>query len=50
MPFRYSVEPFDVGMDNVSAVSDAYTAPFPFRGRIEKITIDLHPEKLLAEH
>jgi len=44
-PVPYSVEPFDeksppcvsslrVGMDNVSAVSDAYEAPFRFRRRI----------------
>lgn len=41
VPFRYSVEPFDVGMDNVSAVSEEYTAPFPFKGRIEQVTIEL---------
>jgi arylsulfatase len=44
VPFRYSVEPFDVGMDNVSAVSDAYKSPFPFRGRIEHVTIEVRPE------
>lgn len=41
VPFRYSVEPFDVGMDNVSAVSDEYKPPFPFKGRIEHVTIEL---------
>ena len=43
VPFRYSVEPFDIGMDNVSAVSDAYKSPFPFKGRIEQVTIELNP-------
>jgi hypothetical protein len=32
VPVRYSVEPFDVGMDNVSAVSEEYTPPFRFEG------------------
>jgi arylsulfatase len=41
VPFRYSVEPFDVGMDNVSAVSEEYGSPFPFKGRIEQVTIEL---------
>jgi hypothetical protein len=41
VPFRYSVEPFDVGMDNVSAVSEKYKPPFPFKGRIEQVTIEL---------
>jgi hypothetical protein len=29
-------------------VSDAYKAPFPVRGRIEKVTIDLHPERSIG--
>ena len=41
VPFRYSVEPFDVGMDNVSPVSDEYKSPFPFKGRIERVTIEV---------
>ncbi len=41
VPFRYSVEPFDVGMDNVSAVSEEYKPPFPFKGRIEQVKIEL---------
>ncbi len=41
VPFRYSVEPFDVGMDNVSAVSEEYRSPFPFKGRIEQVKIEL---------
>ncbi len=46
VPFRYSVEPFDVGMDNVSAGSDAYKPPFPFKGRIEQVTIEVKPHLL----
>jgi arylsulfatase len=41
VPFRYGVEPFDVGMDTVSAVSDDYSPPFPFQGRINSVTIDV---------
>jgi arylsulfatase len=41
VPFRYSVEPFDVGMDNVSAVSEEYKPPFVFKGRIEQVTIEV---------
>ncbi len=41
VPFRYSVEPFDVGRDNVSAVSDEYKPPFAFQGRIEQVTIEV---------
>jgi arylsulfatase len=43
VPGRYSVEPFDVGMDNVSPVTDDYESPFPFTGRIEHVTIELSP-------
>jgi hypothetical protein len=41
VPIRYSVEPFDVGLDNVSAVSEEYQSPFPFKGRIEQVKIEL---------
>ena len=41
VPQRYSVEPFDIGMDNVSPVSDDYKSPFPFKGRIGQVTIEL---------
>ncbi|HSE94506.1 MAG TPA: sulfatase/phosphatase domain-containing protein, partial [Methylomirabilota bacterium] len=41
VPFRYSVEPFDVGMDNVSPVSDEYKSPFTFKGRIEQVVIEV---------
>jgi len=41
VPFRYGVEPFDIGMDTVSAVSEDYKAPFPFQGRIDQVTIEV---------
>jgi arylsulfatase A-like enzyme len=41
VPFRYGVEPFDVGMDTVSAVSEDYKAPFPFQGRINQVSIEV---------
>jgi arylsulfatase A-like enzyme len=40
VPFRYSVEPFDIGRDTVSAVSKDYQVPFAFNGRIEQVTIE----------
>jgi hypothetical protein len=41
VPFRYGVEPFDIGKDTVSAVSEEYTAPFPFQGRINQVTVEV---------
>jgi hypothetical protein len=41
VPFRYSVEPFDIGRDTVSAVSTDYKPPFAFPGKIEQVTIEL---------
>jgi hypothetical protein len=41
VPFRYSVEPFDIGRDTVSPVSQDYKAPFAFQGGIEQVTIEL---------
>jgi arylsulfatase len=41
VPMRYSVEPFDIGMDSVSAVTDEYAAPFAFQGHIEGVTIEV---------
>ncbi|MGE4173775.1 MAG: arylsulfatase, partial [Methylocystis sp.] len=40
VPFRYSVEPFDIGRDTVSAVSTDYKTPFPFQGQIEQLTVE----------
>ncbi len=41
VPVRYSVEPFDIGMDTVSAVSGDYAVPFAFQGQIAGVTIDV---------
>ncbi len=41
VPFRYSVEPFDIGRDTVSAVSKDYSVPFAFNGRIDHVTIEV---------
>ncbi len=41
VPFRYSVEPFDVGMDSLSAVSEEYKPPSPFKGRISQVKVEL---------
>lgn len=41
VPFRHSGEPFDINMDTVSAVSEDYTAPFPFQGRMDQVTIEV---------
>jgi arylsulfatase A-like enzyme len=41
VPFRFGVEPFDVGADNVSAVSRDYSAPYSFKGQLKSVTINL---------
>lgn len=41
VPARYSVEPFDIGADTVSAVTDDYAVPFAFKGRIEGVTVEI---------
>jgi arylsulfatase A-like enzyme len=41
VPFRYSVEPFDVGRDTVSPVTEDYQVPFAFQGRIEQVTVEV---------
>ena len=41
VPFRYSVEPFDIGRDTVSPVSKDYKVPFAFQGRIDQVTIEV---------
>lgn len=41
VPFRYSVEPFDIGRDTVSAVSKDYRPPFAFPGKIEQVTVEV---------
>jgi arylsulfatase A-like enzyme len=40
--FRTSItETFDVGKDTGSPVSAAYAAPYPFTGKVDRLTIDL---------
>ncbi|MGC4013456.1 MAG: arylsulfatase [Luteolibacter sp.] len=46
IPIQFSLgEGLDVGMDVGSAVDFTYKPPFPFEGKIEKVVIDLKPEK-----
>jgi arylsulfatase len=39
VPVGYGAEGFDVGMDNISAVSPDYRVPFPFTGTVQSVTI-----------
>ena len=49
VPGRFSAdETFDTGEDTGSPVSDLYKSPFRFAGIINKVQIDLAPEKLGA--
>ena len=42
-------ETFDVGVDTRSSVNDKdYHVPFPFDGKIDKLTINLGPPQLTA--
>ena len=34
-------EGFDVGSDTISPVSNKYKSPFPFTGKINRVTIDI---------
>ncbi len=43
VPFRFGVEPFDIGMDNVSPVTRDYESPFVFGGAIRQVRIDVTP-------
>jgi len=43
--FSYD-EGFDVGRDLQTPVTEAYDAPFPFTGKLEKVTIDYAKEAL----
>jgi arylsulfatase len=43
-------ETFDVGVDTRTGVNDNdYQAPFPFNGKINKLTFELGPSQLTAE-
>ena len=39
VPVGYSGEGFDVGADNISAVSPDYQSPITFTGKIQSVTI-----------
>jgi hypothetical protein len=39
VPLGYGAEGFDVGRDNISAVSPDYKSPFAFGGKILSVTI-----------
>jgi arylsulfatase len=39
VPLGYGAEGFDVGRDNISAVSPDYQSPFPFGGTVRSVTI-----------
>jgi len=41
VPVAYSAEGLDIGMDNISAVSPDYQAPFAFRGAIKSVTLSV---------
>ena len=43
-------ETFDVGVDTRTGVNDQdYQVPFPFNGKIDKLTFNLGPMQLTAE-
>ena len=48
VPFLFPVsETFDVGVDTRTGVNDRdYQVPFPFTGRIDKLTVELGPSQL----
>jgi len=50
MPFLMTVdETFDVGADLRTPVDDRdYQVPFPFTGKLSKLTIALQPERAAA--
>lgn len=43
------MEPFDVGMDNVFAVSEEYKSPFPFRERLERVFVLVPAQTFVAQ-
>lgn len=46
VPVQFSLgEGLDIGMDTGSPIDFTYKMPFPFSGRIEKVTVETFPEK-----
>jgi arylsulfatase len=41
VPYRYSLETFDVGFDSVTPVSDDYESPFRFTGKLVRVVLDV---------
>ncbi|WP_375778749.1 hypothetical protein ACE103_06405 [Bradyrhizobium sp. ma5] len=46
---RFGIDTFGVGSDTGAPVSDAYTARFPFTGKIKRVDIELGPQSLKPE-
>jgi hypothetical protein len=38
-----------IGRDSLSPITDDYEAPFPFKGKIRRVEIDLQPFRSPAE-
>jgi arylsulfatase len=52
VPYRYSLETFDVGFDSVTPVSDDYESPFRYTGKLTRVVLDASDasfEELAAE-
>ena len=43
---RFGIDTFGVGSDTGSPVTDAYTAPFPFTGKVKRVDFELGPQNL----
>jgi arylsulfatase len=41
----FALEGLDVGQDSKTAVSDLYRAPFPFRGVIHRVDVELDDDQ-----
>jgi arylsulfatase A-like enzyme len=51
IPFLMSLdETLDIGLDTRTPVDESYTLPFAFTGTIDKVTYNVKPEQLTAEH
>jgi arylsulfatase len=49
IPIQFSIgEGVDIGMDNGSAVDWTYQMPFKFTGKIDKVVVEVKPEKATA--
>ena len=49
VPTLFSIdESFDVGVDTRTGVDDSYELPFRFTGKLQKLTIKLGPDQMMA--